>query len=120
MSPTTESRAEMSGTNVRRDAGIDALRASLTLLVLFHHTAITYGGSGDWYYKEVRSGPELSSQLLSLFTAANQAFFIGLFFLLAGYFTPDAVERHGAAGYMRGEPCASARRSSSISWCSRR
>jgi fucose 4-O-acetylase-like acetyltransferase len=26
---------------------------------------------------------------------------VGLFFLLAGYFTPRAVERHGAAAYMR-------------------
>jgi len=81
--------------DVRRDAGLDALRASLTLLVLFHHAAITYGASGDWYYTEVRNGPELSSQLMSLFTGFNQAFFMGLFFLLAGYFTPGALERHG-------------------------
>jgi len=32
--------------NIRRDAGLDALRASLTLLVLFHHASITYGASG--------------------------------------------------------------------------
>ena len=81
--------------NARRDGALDALRASLTLLVLFHHTAITYGASGDWYYAEVRAGRDLSSSLLSLFTGFNQAFFMGLFFLLAGYFTPGAVERHG-------------------------
>src|SRR5271166_3550913 len=91
----------MSKSNVRRDAGLDALRASLTLLVLFHHTSITYGASGDWYYTEVHSGHDLSSVLLSLFTGFNQAFFMGLFFLLAGYFTPGAVERHGATVYMR-------------------
>ena len=91
----------MSKSNVRRDAGLDALRASLTLLVLFHHTSITYGASGDWYYTEVHAGHDLSSLLLSLFTGFNQAFFMGLFFLLAGYFTPGAVERHGAPAYMR-------------------
>jgi peptidoglycan/LPS O-acetylase OafA/YrhL len=91
----------MPESNVRRDAGLDALRASVTLLVLFHHTSITYGASGDWYYTEVRPGHDLSSLLLSLFTGFNQAFFMGLFFLLAGYFTPGAVERHGAAAYMR-------------------
>ena len=101
MRVTTIGRDELGKVNVRRDAGLDALRASLTLLVLFHHTAITYGGSGDWYYKAVPAGPQLSSQLLSLFTGFNQAFFMGLFFLLAGYFTPGAVERHGAAAYMR-------------------
>jgi peptidoglycan/LPS O-acetylase OafA/YrhL len=87
--------------NVRRDAALDALRASLTLLVLFHHTAITYGASGDWYYTEVHTGRDLSSSLLSLFTGFNQAFFMGLFFLLAGYFTPGALERHGAPAYAR-------------------
>src|SRR5271165_2335064 len=102
---TTSSRGrsdhEMRKSNTRRDGGLDALRASLTLLVLFHHAAITYGASGDWYYKEVRTGPDLSSQLLSLFSGFNQAFFMGLFFLLAGYFTLGAVERHGAAVYIR-------------------
>jgi peptidoglycan/LPS O-acetylase OafA/YrhL len=89
------------GHNSGRDAGLDALRASLTLLVLFHHSSITYGASGDWYYTEVHGGHDLQTLLLSLFTAFNQAFFMGLFFLLAGYFTPGAVERHGAWAYMR-------------------
>jgi peptidoglycan/LPS O-acetylase OafA/YrhL len=91
----------MSKSNVRRDAGLDALRASVTLLVLFHHASITYGASGDWYYTEVRGGLDPSSLLLSLFTGFNQAFFMGLFFLLAGYLTPGAVERRGAPAYMR-------------------
>jgi peptidoglycan/LPS O-acetylase OafA/YrhL len=95
-----QSISEERKSNDRRDGGLDALRASLTLLVLFHHAAITYGGSGDWYFKAVSAGPDLSSQLLSLFTGFNQAFFMGLFFLLAGYFTPGAVERHGAGAYM--------------------
>ena len=38
------------------------------------------------------NGGGLSSDLLSLFTAINQAWFMGLFFLLAGYFTPGAVD----------------------------
>ena len=66
-----------------------------------HHTSITYGGSGDWYYTEVYTRHDLPILLLSLFTNFNQAFFMGLFFVLAGYFTPRAVERHGAAAYMR-------------------
>ena len=91
----------MSKSNIRRDAGLDTLRASLTLLVLFHHASITYGASGDWYYTEVHPGRDLQSSLLSLFAGFNQAFFMGLFFLLAGYFTPGAVERHGTGAYMR-------------------
>jgi fucose 4-O-acetylase-like acetyltransferase len=84
-----------------RDESVDALRAATTMLVVFHHTAITYGGGGEWYYDEIRPSANLSSILLSLFTATNQAWFMGLFFLLAGYFTPGAVTRHGAGGYLR-------------------
>ena len=84
-----------------RDASLDALRAALTALVLFHHTAIVYGATGGWYYHELAPGPALSSQLLSYFCAVNQSFFMGLFFLIAGYFTPAAVERKGAWRYLR-------------------
>ncbi len=83
----------MSKSNVRRDAGIDALRASLTLLVLFHHTSITYGASGDWYYMEVHAGHDRSSLLLSLFTGFNQAFFMGALLSARGLFHPG---RNGA------------------------
>ncbi len=84
-----------------RDASLDALRAALTMLVLFHHTAIVYGATGGWYYHEIEPGPAWSSQLLSFFCAVDQSFFMGLFFLIAGYFTPGAVERKGAWAYLR-------------------
>jgi hypothetical protein len=87
-------------------------------LVLFHHAAIIYGASGDWHYTAVHTGPDLSSRLLSLFAGFNQAFFMGLFFLLAGYFTSGAVARHGAGAYMRERALSSACPSSSISCCS--
>lgn len=85
----------------RRNAGLDALRAALTLLVLFHHTAITYGAGGGWYYHEVQPNQDLGAHMLSLFAAVNQSFFMGLFFLVAGYFTPGAAERNGAWAYGR-------------------
>ena len=34
---------------VSRNAGIDPLRASLILLVIFYHAAITYGAMGLWF-----------------------------------------------------------------------
>ncbi|MCY1373061.1 hypothetical protein D9M69_603110 [compost metagenome] len=61
---------------------------ALTVLVISHHTAITYGGSGSWFYREVTDSGRPSSFLLTLFCAVNQSFFMGMFFLLAGYFTP--------------------------------
>jgi surface polysaccharide O-acyltransferase-like enzyme len=84
-----------------RNGGIDALRAAVTLLVVFHHTAITYGAIGGWYYQEIAPSKSPSSLLLVLFCTANQAWFMGLFFLLAGYYTPPAYERHGTVGFVR-------------------
>jgi glucan biosynthesis protein C len=79
---------------------LDNLRVWLTILVLFFHAAITYGGGGGWYYKEV-TGFTPTSAVLSLFTAVDQAFFMGLFFFLSAYFTPGSVERKGKGMFLR-------------------
>ena len=80
-----------------RNASLDHIRIVLTTLVILHHTAIVYGGSGGWYWREE---PDSSTLPLLLFNAVNQSFFMGFFFLLAGYFTPGSVERKGAARYL--------------------
>jgi len=85
---------------VARNCGLDALKAALTLLVVLHHCAITYGGSGGWFYRELPSNGSPSSLLLTLFCATNQAYFMGLFFLLAGYHTPASIARRGVANYL--------------------
>ncbi|WP_315702401.1 MULTISPECIES: acyltransferase [unclassified Bradyrhizobium] len=84
-----------------RNGGIDALRAAVTLLVVSHHTAITYGAIGGWYYKEIAPSETLGGALLVLFCTVNQAWFMGLFFLLAGYYTPPSYRRDGLAGFVR-------------------
>ncbi|MBK9393975.1 MAG: acyltransferase family protein [Uliginosibacterium sp.] len=78
---------------------LDPIRIVLTLLVILHHTAITYGGGGDWYYKEA-GAPEWMQRLLSILTATNQSFFMGFFFLLAGYLTPGPLARKGETAYL--------------------
>lgn len=80
---------------------IDRLRVVLTALVIAHHTAITYGGSGGWFYREVTDGSTASSLLLTLLCAVNQAFFMGMFFLLAGYFTPTSLQRKGTWHFLQ-------------------
>jgi surface polysaccharide O-acyltransferase-like enzyme len=84
-----------------RNGGIDALRAAVTLLVVFHHTAITYGAIGGWYYKEIAPSKSIAGLLLILFCTVNQAWFMGLFFLLSGYYTPVSHDRHGTAAFVR-------------------
>lgn len=87
--------------STHRDFHLDRLRVVLTVLVIVHHTAITYGGSGGWFYREVRDGGTPTSLLLTLLCAVDQAFFMGLFFLLAGVFTPASVERKGRWRYVQ-------------------
>ena len=57
----------------QRDLYIDRLRTAMTALVVVFHAAITYGGSGDWFYREVQASTAPSSLLLTMFCATNQA-----------------------------------------------
>lgn len=86
---------------VTRDAGLDRLKAGVTLLVIFHHAAVTYGGAGGWFYRENPADGSASSLLLSLFCGVNQAWFMGLFFFIAGYFTPGALQRKSSLAFVR-------------------
>lgn len=83
-----------------RDHYIDRLRSVMIALVILHHTAITYGASGGWFYHELSPSSTLSSVILTLFCATNQAYFMGILFLLAGYFTPGSLERKGYASFL--------------------
>jgi peptidoglycan/LPS O-acetylase OafA/YrhL len=84
----------------QRDFYIDRLRSVMTVLVILHHTAITYGAMGGWFWHEVQPSRTPSSILLVLFCTINQAYFMGFFFLLAGYFTPASLERKGYARFI--------------------
>jgi peptidoglycan/LPS O-acetylase OafA/YrhL len=84
-----------------RDLYIDRLRSIMTAFVILHHTAITYGAIGGWFWYELKPSSAISSQLLIEFCTINQAYFMGFFFLLAGYFTPASVERKGYGAYIR-------------------
>ena len=79
---------------------IDRLRSVMTALVLLHHTAITYGAPGGWFWYELHPNGSLTSFLLTLFVSTNQAYFMGFFFLLAGYFTPGSLERKGYGRFL--------------------
>jgi glucan biosynthesis protein C len=82
-----------------RVAYLDNLRILVTILVVLHHIAIAYGAPGDWYYHDVAvSG--VGRILMTMFVALNASFFMGFFFLLAGYFTPRAVDRKGPARFV--------------------
>jgi Acyltransferase family len=84
-----------------RNGALDAIKTWMTILVVFHHTAISYGASGGWFYKEILPSQSLSSLLLVYFCTVNQAYFMGLFFLIAGYFSYPSLVRKGAGQFVR-------------------
>ena len=57
---------------------VDNLRIYLTVLVVLHHVAVAYGGSGGWPIKETPSDG-ISPILLLLFNAVNQSYFMAFF-----------------------------------------
>jgi len=83
-----------------RELYIDRLRVVMTALVILHHTSIVYGAIGGWFWREINPSSTPAGRLLILFCTTNQAYFMGFFFLLAGYFTPLSLERKGYARFL--------------------
>ena len=79
---------------------IDNLRILLIILVVLHHLAITYGHTGGWYYYEGQPD-DLATIVFLLFNAVNQAFFMGFFFMISGYFTPGSYDRKGTGPFVK-------------------
>lgn len=83
-----------------RMAWLDNLRVWLTVLVLAHHAALTYSDLPIWpYWEQPRDATALA---LDVLIGTNQMWFMGLFFLISGFFVPGGVDRHGVAGFVRG------------------
>jgi peptidoglycan/LPS O-acetylase OafA/YrhL len=81
---------------------IDHLRAALVILVVLHHLALIYGGIPPFYYFEPPTNDPLAGLLALVFVLFNQAWFMGAFFLVAGYFTPGSYDRKGPGPFLRG------------------
>ncbi len=78
---------------------IDHLKVVVITLVVLHHTFITYGAPGDWYYSQKTT---LVGAIIpmTLFVTINQAFFMGFFFFLSAYFIPTSYKKKGAARFV--------------------
>jgi surface polysaccharide O-acyltransferase-like enzyme len=99
---TTE--AALPGASPSRNTGptprlwfVDNLRVLLISLVILHHIAGTY--SGLWYYTQPSS--PIVGFGLTVFQLVNEAWFMGAFFLLSGYFTPRSYDRRGPRAFLR-------------------
>lgn len=79
---------------------VDNLRILLICGVLVVHLDDTYGAIGSWDYHDPGSNL-LTGTLLSIPNAIGMACGMGLFFLLAGYFTPGAYDRKGFKRFLQ-------------------
>jgi glucans biosynthesis protein C len=79
-----------------RLAYIDNLRTVLIIGVILGHLSVTYGLPADWYYKEGGDTSPIVDAFGLVLLVIGLGFAMGLFFILAGYFTPPAYDRKGA------------------------
>jgi glucan biosynthesis protein C len=78
---------------------IDNLRVLLIFLVVAFHAAAPYA-EVPWYTIPPQATP-LSAFVLSWLLAVCGAFFLSLFFMIAGYFTPHSYDLKGARVFWR-------------------
>jgi len=80
---------------------VDHLRTFAIFLVVAQHACVTYSHVGSWYFMSHHE-PAMPVKLVFLFWEGHaQSFFMGLLFLLAGYFAHFSLQRRGPGGFMR-------------------
>ncbi|NYT00991.1 MAG: acyltransferase, partial [Methanocellales archaeon] len=79
---------------------IDNIRLFLIVLIVIHHVAVAYGGSGGWPLKEIPTD-EISPIIFLLFNAINQSYVLSFFFLLSGYFVPRSYDKKGPKIFLK-------------------
>lgn len=84
---------------IKRQYYLDNLKAFLTLLIIFHHAGQAYGNGGGWAYSP--SNPAEFMPWIWHFFAVNAGFFMGLFFLVSGYFVPASYDRQGGKTFIK-------------------
>jgi ABC-type Na+ efflux pump permease subunit len=86
---------------------VDHWRAALAILVVLHHVAMVYGAVLPMFYylEPPFSSPgvidPIAYLVLLVFSLLNQAWFMGAFFLLAGYFAPGSYDRKGPWAFFK-------------------
>lgn len=80
---------------------IDYIRLLVIVFVVILHLAVTYTGMGSWYYKEGAPMDLLTRIAFSFFESVTQGYFMGLLFLIAGYFVPRSYDKKGFGKFIK-------------------
>ena len=87
-----------SNKNSSRSYYLDNLKVFLTILVIAHHAMIPFTGGEGWPYHP--SNPAESMPYMWRFLSTNAAFFMGLFFMISGFFVPKSFDHQGIARFV--------------------
>jgi len=73
----------------------------MIVFVVIMHAAVTYSNLGSWYYTEPVELGIVSVAFFGIYQSFMQAYFMGLLFLIAGYFVPRSFDRKGFSKFLR-------------------
>jgi fucose 4-O-acetylase-like acetyltransferase len=79
---------------------IDNLRLLVIVLVVSIHLAVTVSGFGNWYYVYCAHLDTLSTVWFAFYQSFTQGYFLGLLFMLSGYFVAGSYDRKGFGGFV--------------------
>lgn len=78
----------------------DFIRVYLAILVFYHHSAISFGASGGWYYISEQVS-RLGQALLLVNMGIDQSYFMSLFFFISAYLLPASFDRKGVRAFIK-------------------
>ncbi|MCX7708704.1 MAG: acyltransferase family protein [Clostridia bacterium] len=90
------------GKRLGRYVYIDNLRLFIIILVVIQHFGVTYSGFGSWYYKEGGNLDIFSNIVFGYSMSYTQGFFMGILFLISGFFVPGSYDKKGFKDFMKG------------------
>ncbi|MGA2680957.1 MAG: acyltransferase family protein [Candidatus Bathyarchaeia archaeon] len=79
---------------------IDNLRLLVIVLVVTIHWAVTVSGFGSWYYVYGTHLDTLSTVWFAFYQSFTQGYFLGLLFMISGYFVAGSYDRKGFSGFV--------------------
>lgn len=78
---------------------LDNLKILLTILVITHHVGLAYREAGGFLQNV--NNQHLNIDWVGALYLINTGFFMGLFFMISGYFFPSSFDRKGGKEFLK-------------------
>jgi glucans biosynthesis protein C len=79
----------------------DNIRWLVIVFVVIEHLCVTYDNMGSWFYKEPATLDAFSFLIFGMIGSFLEAFFMGLLFFIAGYFSVSSLEKKGTNIFLK-------------------